>query len=137
MARKKSRRDDRYEKLYAELLTQTELLHQSNKRRIRRGLWGLLVMPLVMAVLLWLTDSSRIVFLLIWVLGMFVLSAYLITVEYLDFKVLRAMEGVSHKELDFDELLELDHPIHNRIVERREAAQAQMPDTPPKEAQVP
>ena len=84
MARKKSRRDDRYEKLYAELLTQTELLHQSNKRRIRRGLWGLLVMPLVMAVLLWLTDSSRIVFLLIWVLGMFVLSAYLITVEYLD-----------------------------------------------------
>ena len=135
MARKKSRRDDRYEKLYAELLTQTELLHQSNKRRIRRGLWGLLVMPLVLALLLWLTDSSRIVFLLIWVLGMFVLSAYLITVEYLDFKVLRAMEGVSHTELDFDELLELDRPIHNRIVERREAAQA--PDTPPKEAQKP
>ena len=137
MAKKKSRQDDRYEKLYAELLTQTELLHQSNKRRIRRGLWGLLVMPLVLAVLLWLTDSSRIVFLLIWVLGMFLLSAYLITVEYLDFKVLRAMEGVSHKELDFDELLELDHPIYNRIVERREAAQAQMPDTPPKEAQKP
>ena len=133
MARKKSRRDDRYEKLYAELLTQTELLHQSNKRRIRRGLWGLLVMPLVMAVLLWLTDSSRIVFLLIWVLGMFVLSAYLITVEYLDYKVLRAMEGVSHMELDFDELLKLDRPIHNRIVERR----AQMTDTPPKEAQKP
>ena len=133
MARKKSRRDDRYEKLYAELLTQTELLHQSNKRRIRRGLWGLLVMPLVMAVLLWLTDSSRIVFLLIWVLGMFVLSAYLITVEYLDYKVLRAMEGVSHTELDFDELLKLDRPIHNRIVERR----AQMSDTPPKEAQKP
>ena len=133
MARKKSRRDDRYEKLYAELLTQTELLHQSNKRRIRRGLWGLLVMPLVLAVLLWLTDSSRIVFLLIWVLGMFLLSAYLITVEYLDFKVLRAMEGVSHTELDFDELLKLDRPIHNRIVERR----AQMSDTPPKEAQKP
>ena len=131
MAKKKSRQDDRYEKLYAELLTQTELLHQSNKRRIRRGLWGLLVMPLVLAVLLWLTDSSRIVFLLIWVLGMFLLSAYLITVEYLDFKVLRAMEGVSHTELDFDELLKLDRPIHNRIVERR----AQMSDTPPKEAQ--
>ena len=137
MAKRKPNRDDRYEKLYARLLTQTELLHQSNKRRIRRGLWGLLVLPGVLAVLLWLTGSSRIVFLLIWVLGMFVLSAYLITVEYLDFKVLRAMEGVSHKELDFDELLELDHPIHNRIVERREAAQAQMPDTPPKEAQVP
>lgn len=133
MAKKKSRQDDRYEKLYAELLTQTELLHQSNKRRIRRGLWGLLVMPLVLAVLLWLTDSSRIVFLLIWVLGMFLLSAYLITVEYLDFKVLRAMEGVSHTELDFDELLKLDRPIHNRIVERR----AQMSDTPPKEAQKP
>ena len=133
MAKKKSRQNDRYEKLYAELLTQTELLHQSNKRRIRRGLWGLLVMPLVLAVLLWLTDSSRIVFLLIWVLGMFLLSAYLITVEYLDFKVLRAMEGVSHTELDFDELLKLDRPIHNRIVERR----AQMSDTPPKEAQKP
>ena len=124
MAKKKSRQDDRYEKLYSELLTQTELLHQSNKRRIRRGLWGLLVMPLVLAVLLWLTDSSRIVFLL---------SAYLITVEYLDYKVLRAMEGVSHTELDFDELLKLDRPIHNRIVERR----AQMSDTPPKEAQKP
>lgn len=133
MAKRKPKPDDRYEKLYARLLTQTELLHQSNKRRIRRGLWGLLVLPAVLAVLLWLTDSSRIVFLLVWVLGMFLLSAYLITVEYLDHKVLRAMEGVSHTELDFDELLKLDRPIHNRIVERR----AQMPDTPPKEAQKP
>lgn len=130
MGKKKLQRDDRYEKLYAELLTQTELLHQSNKRRIRRGLWGLLAMPVGLAVLLWLTNSSRIVFLLVWVLGMFLLSAYLITVEYLDHKVMRAMEGVSHAELDFDELLELERPIHDRIVERREARQEKEEDKP-------
>ena len=80
-------------------------------------------MPLVLAVLLWLTDSSRIVFLLVWVLGMFLLSAYLITVEYLDHKVIRAMQGVSTEELGFDELVpELERPIHSRIAARREEA---------------
>ena len=123
MAKRKPKPDDRYEKLYARLLTQTELLHQSNKRRIRRGLWGLLVLPAVLAVLLWLTGSSRIVFLLVWVLGMFLLSAYLITVEYLDHKVIRAMQGVSTEELGFDELVpELERPIHSRIAARREEA---------------
>ncbi len=134
MAKRKPQRDDRYEKLYARLLTQTELLHQSNKRRIRRGLWGLLVLPTVLAVLLWLTDSSRIVFLLVWVLGMFLLSAYLITVEYLDHKVIRAMQGVSSEELGFDELVpELERPIHNRIAARREES-ASKPDQKEAEA---
>ena len=130
MARKPKRQVDRYEQLYTQLLTQAELLHQSNKRRIRRGLWGLLVLPAVLAVMLWLTDSSRIVFLIIWVVSMFALCAWLITVEYIDCKVLRALNDVSETELEFDELLpELEGPIRTRIAERR-AAEAKEEETP-------
>ena len=124
MGKKKTNRDTRYERLYNQLLTHAELLHQSNKRRISRGLWGLVLLPFILAVLIWLTSSSKIVFLIVWVLCMFALSAWLITVEYIDHKVLRALEEAADTELEFDELLpELEGPIRTRIAERRAAEQ--------------
>ena len=122
MKRKKSSRPDRYEALYAQLLEQAERMHLSNKRRISRGLWGLLAMPVVLAVLRVLTDSSRVAFLLAWVLGMFVLCVYLIGVEYLDHQILTTLSDVTRREAEFDELLpELPQgPILRRIEQRME-----------------
>ena len=59
------------DKLYAKLLIFAEELHMGNKRRIRNGFISLAVLPVLLIIIRLLTDSSRVVFLLIWILTMF------------------------------------------------------------------
>lgn len=61
--------------------------HVSNRRRIRAGIRCLLTVPLIFLILLLMTGSDRIIFLVLWVISMFLISGYLIYVEYMDFKV--------------------------------------------------
>ena len=91
-------RDVRYEELYDQLLTKAESLHEINKKRIRRGLIGLGVLPVVLCLILWLTESDKIVFLIIWVVCMFALCAYLIGVEYLDDLIKKNVKDMLDKE---------------------------------------
>ena len=98
-------RDVNYEQLYSQLLERGETLHESNKKRIRRGLILLVLLPAILGLILWITGSSKIVFLIIWILCMFALCAYLISVEYLDDSIQKTLEEVTDCEADFDELL--------------------------------
>lgn len=83
-----------------------EQVHQNNKRRIRHGLISLIVIPFVLVGILLLTDSSRIVFLIIWIACMFVAAAFLLFVAYSDW-----MLQATINELSRDELGELDSLI--------------------------
>lgn len=69
-------RENSTDVLYGKLLMYAEQVHQGNKRRIRHGLVSLIVIPIVLMVVLLLTESSRIVFLLIWIACMFVVAAF-------------------------------------------------------------
>ena len=113
---------NKYEELYSELLTRGEQLHESNKRRIKRGLIALIVLPFILYFILWMTDSDKVVFLIIWIIIMFVLSAYLISIEYLDSSVENTLNNVSDTEAEFDDLLprsDLQERIRERLAERR------------------
>ena len=118
-------RDVNYEQLYSQLLERGEILHESNKKRIRRGLIMLVLLPAILGLILWITGSSKIVFLIIWILCMFALCAYLISVEYLDDSIQKTLEDVTNREAVFDGLLphasaeELQERIKERIAERR------------------
>ena len=115
---------NKYEALYAELLDRGEQLHESNKRRIRRGIILLIILPFVLEFMRRITDSDKIVFLIIWILIMFVVSAYLISVEYLDYSLESTLRDVTDTEAEFDELLphpDLHERIRSRIAERRAA----------------
>ena len=124
-----NRNDRNYEELYTELLGRGEMLHESNKRRIRRGIITLVILPFILEFIRWITDSDKVVFLIIWILIMFVLSAYLISIEYLDYTVEEALKDVTDIEADFDGLLpkpELRRAdLHERISERFAALRAQ------------
>lgn len=123
MKKKRARSPERYEALYAELLAAAENMHEGNKRRIRRGLWGLLALPTALAVIRAVTDSSRIAFLLAWVLGMFLLCIYLIMIEYADHEILKTLNDVTRREAAFDELLpELPQGAVLRRLEQRAGA---------------
>ena len=119
-------KDIKYEQLYTQLLERGEMLHENNKKRIRRGLIFLVILPVILGLILWITGSSKIVFLIIWILCMFATCAYLISIEYLDDSVQKTLTEVTDREADFDALLphasaeELQERIRLRIEEIRE-----------------
>ena len=114
------RQDSRYEELYEQLLERGLDMHMHNKRRIRNGMILLLLLPVILGVILWVTGSDKIVFLIIWVLCMFALSIYLITIEYIDDSVEKTLEEVTEREADFGELFPGTEQLAERIGERRE-----------------
>ena len=97
--------DRKYEELYTELLGRGEQLHNSNKRRIRRGIAFLIILPAALEFIRWITDSDKVVFLIIWILIMFAVSAYLISIEYLDSAIEETLRDVTDTEASFDGLL--------------------------------
>ena len=114
------RQDSRYEELYQQLLERGLDMHVHNKRRIRNGMILLLLLPVILGVILWVTGSDKIVFLIIWVICMFILSIYLITIEYIDDSVEKTLEEVTDREADFGELFPGTEQLAERIGERRE-----------------
>lgn len=96
------------DKLYAKLLIFAEELHMGNKRRIRNGFISLAVLPVLLIIVRLLTDSSRVVFLLIWIFTMFVAAAFLIFVAYVDRQLQDTLNELSESEKkEFDSLLEI------------------------------
>ena len=76
--------DNRYEQLYQEMVTQAAALHKRNKKRIKVSIIIMLLLPFLLAGIRWMTDSDKMVFLVIWVICMFALAAYMIGIAYLD-----------------------------------------------------
>ena len=72
--------------------------HRKNKKRIRVGM---IVIPLIFLMLMFTMNSSKIVYLVFWIISLFALCTYLIAVEYMDYNLQERMKelGVtSHKK---------------------------------------
>ncbi|MBQ6501619.1 MAG: hypothetical protein IJI87_09640 [Mogibacterium sp.] len=123
----RNKQDIRYEELYNRLLERGMALHENNKKRIRAGLIFLAVFTVLMILIRLITDSDRVVFLILWVVGMFAASIYLISVEYIDNSIQKTLEEVSDREADFGELLpdsgEVREKVQSRIQEKQEEIQ--------------
>ena len=128
----RDKQDIRYEELYNRLLERGVALHESNKKRIRAGLIFLIVFTVLMILIRLITDSDRVVFMILWVVGMFAASIYLISVEYIDDSRQKTLEDVSEREADFGELLpdsaQVRERVQNRIQVRHEEIQAHYKD---------
>lgn len=107
-----------YEELYNRLLDRGVALHANNKKRIRTGLILLAILPAVLIIIRRLTDSDRVVFLIIWVICMFALCIYLISIEFIDDSIRKTLEDVTERELGFDELLLDSEGVHEKIQAR-------------------
>lgn len=103
------------------LLMYAEQVHQGNKRRIRHGLVSLIVIPIVLMVVLLLTESSRIVFLLIWIACMFVVAAFLLYVAYSDWMLQTTINELSRDELgELDSLITVKQPRSLKLLKKLE-----------------
>ena len=119
----KQKQDIRYERLYTEMFEYAKQLHEKNKIRIRAGIIVMLLLPVVLGLIRWLTDSDKIFFLFIWVIFMFLLAAYLIGVEYLDHTIQSKLKEMSDTEEDFGGLLDDYEKVPDKV---RKAAKAKM-----------
>lgn len=96
---------EQYESLFQQLVKEEEQLHMENQKRIRAGIQCLIWIPMIFFVLLFLTDSEKVIFLVLWVVSLFVIASYLIYIEYIDFQAQErlhkymAQEHISHEGL--------------------------------------
>lgn len=84
-----------YEKMYDILAQYENEMHEKNQRRIRIGLRCIWLIPLVFLCLLFWTDSSKVVFLILWIASLFGIAIYLILVEYSDYKLQKKLGEIS------------------------------------------
>lgn len=69
---------------YEKLLPAAEDSHLKNQRRLRSGVVWLFVLPILLLIIRNMTDSSKIAFLILWIIGMFLIAAFLVFVAYMD-----------------------------------------------------
>ena len=104
---------------YRDLSSYAHELHEKNKKRVKVSGIVLILLPVVLGLIRWMTDSDKSVFLFIWVLGMFAVAAYLVSVEYLDHVLQRKLKGLTGDEEEFDSLLDGEELV-TRIAQRKE-----------------
>lgn len=61
--------------------------HAANVKKLKAGIKCIFTVPACFLILLFLTGSSKIIFLVLWIASLFIIAAYLIHVEYSDYKV--------------------------------------------------
>lgn len=96
---------ENYEELYGKLVAYEEEIHRKNQKRIKIGVKCLFIIPPVFLVLLFLTGSSKTVFLILWIVSLFILAGYLIFIEYIDDKLQQKMNEISNGERNEREAL--------------------------------
>lgn len=83
--------DQNYEKKYNKLMTSLNDMHKHNVKKMRSALRSLLIVPTIFLILLFMTNSSKTVFLVLWIASLFVIAALLISIEYQDYSLRRMM----------------------------------------------
>lgn len=121
--------EKKYSQLYQALLQEVLQFHNGNQRRIRKGMLSLLLVPLVFLVLLFLSEGSRVIFLLLWIVSMFGIAAYLIAVEYIDYEMQNKVKKITKKEVELDQLTPLPSTMPQLLPML--LGRSQEPDLPP------
>lgn len=108
--------NDKYRKAYNMVIEYEKEAHRKNQKRIAVGLKLIIIIPLILLALLFFTGSSKVIFLILWIVSLFILAAYLITVEYMDYNLMERMAKLRGQDEDMEnyDLIGND-AIENRI----------------------
>ena len=88
--------DKRLREMYDKLVGYEKTIHEQNQKRIKIGLRCIYIIPLFFLVLLMIVpDSSKIIFLVLWIVSLVAIAVYLIGVEYVDYKLQEKMNEIS------------------------------------------
>ncbi len=91
-------------RLYDEkLLPYSEARHQANQRSLRTCIGWLFALPLILLLVQKLTDQSKIGILLVWIVGMFVISAAVLYIAYSDHELQTYLRSLAEFVPDVEE----------------------------------
>lgn len=79
--------DDKRAESYEKIMQYQRGLHEKNQMRIKTGIKLVIIIPLIFLIVMFRLDSSKVIFLILWIVSLFGISAYLISVEYMDYQV--------------------------------------------------
>lgn len=119
-----------FKEMYDRLMNYEQKLHEKNQKKIKIGIRVALIVPLIFLALLFISGSSKIVFLVLWIASLFGISIYLIAVEYSDYQLqVKIAEISGQKEKEVDSLVpidELEEKVHERVQERVQGVREQI-----------
>lgn len=72
--------------------------HKHNKDRIKYGINAMLIIPIVFLILLFVVNSSKVIFLVMWIASLFIISGYLIAIEYKDYNMSENLKDIIGNE---------------------------------------
>lgn len=135
--------ESQYEKMYNDLVAGLEKMHRRNVKRTSSALKSLLIIPTFFLIMLFVTQGSKTIFLVLWIASMFVIAGILIVIEYQDY-LLRQMfsqvytddtaSGQNNEDTLPDEEVSANEAL--QLAERiRQSVQQRSPEFDPKPAE--
>lgn len=94
--------------------------HQKSQQKIKYGIICIIAIPLIFLILMFTMKSSKLVYLVLWIAALFIISTYLISVEYKDYtmqKQLKAFigEDINQPLIELPDIIELAGLEDNKI----------------------
>lgn len=97
--------EKKYEEMYEALMNFEHSAHEKNKKRVKAGMVCIIVIPIVFLILMFLTGSSRPVFLVLWIISLYGIAVYLIGIEYADHKLQENLAKMRGEEKEAEPLI--------------------------------
>ena len=96
----------KYKEIYDAIIEYERKINIKNEKRIKIGLRCIIIIPMIFLFLLFVTESSKVIFLILWIVSLFVIASYLIAVEYMDYNLQKKIkEFTGDEDAEFDGLL--------------------------------
>lgn len=118
-AEKKKRENaenEKLQKMYDMVMDYENMLHERNQKRIKIGLRCIYIIPAIFLFLMFTTGSSKIIFLVFWILSLFIIAVYLICVEYVDYNLQQKMHEINGEENgEVEALIDLPEPVEEKV----------------------
>lgn len=100
--------DQANDKILSQVLEFRDNAHAENIKKIKTGIKCIFTVPAFFLILLFLTGSSKIIFLVMWIASLFIIAAYLIHVEYSDYKIQEMVNSLQNSDEAIDSLIDID-----------------------------
>ena len=93
--------------VYEKFLELQQQVHLKNQKKRKVGLKVNILLPLVFLIISFVSDRSKLVFLVLWIVSLFGIAFYLLYIEYMDFKLQEQLQelGIMEKEAEAQALI--------------------------------
>lgn len=89
---------DKQSESYEKIIEYEKAIHEKNQNRIKVGIRLVVIIPLIFLFVMFKLESSKVVFLVLWIASLFGISIYLIGVEYMDYQLQRKLSELGIRE---------------------------------------